>query len=45
MMDRVLWEGIMKGSFRDREAAERIYTEWNEGVKKVGWTWPGSHAL
>uniref|UniRef100_A0A383VA60 Sulfotransferase n=1 Tax=Tetradesmus obliquus TaxID=3088 RepID=A0A383VA60_TETOB len=36
MMDKVLWQGILKGDFEDREAAQQHYLEWNEAVKQMG---------
>jgi hypothetical protein len=35
MLDKVLWQGILKGSFEDPAAAQQHYVEWNEGVKQV----------
>lgn len=35
MMDKVLWRGIMQGTFEDREAAQKRFVEWNEEVRKV----------
>jgi hypothetical protein len=36
MMHKVLWQGILKGTFeKDPAAAQQHYVEWNEGVKQV----------
>jgi hypothetical protein len=41
MMDAVLWQGLMKGSFEDPAEAQRRFVEWNEGVKQVRQAGPG----
>lgn len=35
MMDKVLWQGIMQGTFEDAAAAQQRYREWNNEVKQV----------
>lgn len=35
MMDKVLWQGIMQGTFEDPAAAQQRYREWNDEVKQV----------
>jgi len=35
MLDKVIWQGIMQGTFEDPEAAQQRYREWNEKVKQV----------
>jgi hypothetical protein len=40
MMDAVLWQGLMQGSFGDPDEAQRRFVEWNEGVKQVR-VWQG----
>jgi hypothetical protein len=36
MMDKVLWQGILKGTFdKDPAAAQQHYVDWNESVKQV----------
>lgn len=35
MMDKVLWQGIMRGTFgEDPAAAQQCYRDWNEAVKQ-----------
>jgi hypothetical protein len=44
MMDKVLWQGILKGTFdTDPAAAQQHYVAWNEGVKQV-WTVVSVHS-
>lgn len=35
MMDAVLWQGLLQGSFSDPADAQRRFVEWNEAVKQV----------
>jgi hypothetical protein len=36
MMEKVLWQGIMKGDFEDPEKAQQHFQQWNESVRQVG---------
>lgn len=34
MVNKVIWEGLMKGSFEDPVAAQQCFLQWNEEVKQ-----------
>jgi hypothetical protein len=35
MVNKVIWEGLMKGSFEDPVAAQQCFLQWNEEVKQT----------
>ena len=35
MVDKVIWQGLMQGTFQDPAAAQKRFLEWNEEVKQA----------